>query len=119
MVVPPVGKAKISKVKITPKKKTLKAGKKTKLTVSVTNSGTAAKMNAVLNVKSSNKRVKLAKKKIKIKSIGAGKTVKVKITVKAKSRAKGKAKITANVSGKKGKATVKIKAKKRKRNKKR
>ena len=60
---------KISKVKITPKKKKLKAGKKTKLTVAVTNSGNAAKKNAKLYVKSSNKRVKV-RKKINIKSIG-------------------------------------------------
>ena len=105
--------AKISKVKITPKKKKLKAGKKTRLTVAVTNSGGTAKKNAKLHVKSSNRRVKV-KKKINIKSIGPGKTVKVKITVKARSRAKGKAKITANVSGKKGSANVRIKAKKKK-----
>ncbi|MBK5232497.1 MAG: metallophosphoesterase [Thermoleophilia bacterium] len=109
---PPVLTAKISKVKISPKKKTLKAGKKTKLTVKVTNSGTAAKKNAKLFVKSSNERVKV-RKKITIKSIGARKTVKIKITVRAKSRARGKAKITASVSGKKGSAILKIKAKKK------
>ncbi|MGK2931415.1 MAG: CARDB domain-containing protein, partial [Solirubrobacterales bacterium] len=106
--------AKIGKVKITPKKKTLRAGKKTKLTIRVTNSGGTAKKNAKLYLKSSNKRVKLAKKKILIKSIGPGKTVKVTVTIRAKSKAKGKAKITANVSGKKGTANVKIKAKKKK-----
>ena len=99
-------------MRISPKKKKLKAGKKTKLTVSVTNTGETAKKNAKLFVKSSNKRVKV-RKKIVIKSIPAGKTVKVKITVRAKGKARGKAKITANVSGKKASANLKIKAKKK------
>jgi 3',5'-cyclic AMP phosphodiesterase CpdA len=111
-VVPPVKKPNISKVVISPKKKTLKAGKKTTFIVKVTNKGTAAKKNAKLSLKSSNKQVKV-RKSIKIKSIGAKKTVKIKITVNAKSKAKGKAKITANVAGKKGFANVKIKAKKK------
>lgn len=110
---PPNKVAKISKVRITPKKKRLKAGKKTTLIVRVTNKGTAAKKNAKLFLKSSNKRVKV-KRKITIKSIGAGKTARIKIKVRAKSRAKGKAKITANVSSKKGYANLKIKAKKKK-----
>ena len=81
-------KARISKVRVSPKKKKLKAGKKIKLTVSVTNSGNAAKKNAKLFVKSSNKRVKV-RKKIFIKSIGARKTVKVKITVACEVKGEG------------------------------
>ncbi|MGK2955380.1 MAG: CARDB domain-containing protein [Solirubrobacterales bacterium] len=111
-VVEPPKKANISKVVISPKKKTLKAGKKTTFIVKVTNKGTAAKKNAKLYLKSSNKRVKV-RKSITIKSIGAKKTAKIKITVTAKSKARGKAKITANVSGKKGVANLKIKAKKK------
>lgn len=110
----PTPKANISKVKVTPKKKSLKAGKKTKLTVQVTNSGNAAATNVKVKLKSSNKRVKV-KKTIVIKKIAAGKTAKVKITVTAKRKAKGKAKVTATVGKRKGTATVKIKPVKKKR----
>jgi len=110
----PTPKANISKVRVTPKKKSLKAGKKTKLTVQVTNSGGAAATNVKVKLKSSNKRVKV-KKTIVIKRIAAGKTAKVKITVSAKRRAKGKAKVTATVGKRKGVATVKVKPAKKKR----
>ena len=112
-VVPPAA-AKISKVQVLPKKKTLKAGKKTKLTVKVTNSGGTAAKNVKVNLKSSNKRVKV-KKSVTIKNVPADKTVSVKVTVTAKSKAKGKAKVTASAKGKKGSSTLKIKAKKKRR----
>ena len=115
-VVPPAA-AKISKVQVLPKKKTLKAGKKTKLTVKVTNSGGTAAKNVKVSLKSSNKRVKV-KKSVVIKNVPAGKTVSVKVTVTAKSKAKGKAKVTASAKGKKGSSTLKIKAKKKKHRKK-
>nr|MDQ2701091.1 hypothetical protein [Actinomycetota bacterium] len=101
-------KARISKVRIQPKKKNLKAGKKTKLVVKITNAGNAPAKKVKLRLKSSNRRVKV-KKVITIKRIGAKKTAKVKITVRAKRGAKGKAKITARVGKKKARATVKIK----------
>lgn len=110
----PPKKAKITKVKITPKKKALKAGKKTKLTVHVTNKGNAAATKVKVRLKSSNKRVKV-KKTVTIKRIAPGKTAKVKITVKANRKAKGKAKITATAAKKKGAATLKIKKAKRRR----
>lgn len=103
---------KITKVRIKSKRGKLKAGKKTRLTVKVTNGGTAAKKGAVLHLKSSNWQVKV-KRKVKIKKIGAGKTVTVKVTVRARGTARGKAKITANVSGRKDRTKVRIKARKR------
>ena len=113
-VTPVTPKAKITKVQVTPKKKSLKAGKKTKLTVKVTNKGDAAATKVKVRLKSSNKRVKV-RKSIVIKRIAPGKTAKVKITVRAKRKAKGKAKVTATTAKRKGAAVIKIKKAKRKR----
>lgn len=104
--------AKITKVAIAPKKKTVKAGKKLKLTVKVTNKGGTAK-TVTVKLKSSNKKVKVAKK-VKIK-VGAGKTVGKKVTVNVTKKAKGKAKITAKAEGKTGKSTLTVKKAKKKR----
>ncbi|MGB0121119.1 MAG: CARDB domain-containing protein [Solirubrobacterales bacterium] len=109
--VPVTPKAKISKVKVKPNKKKLRAGKKTKLTVKVTNSGDAPAKKVKVRLKSTNKRVKV-KNKIVIKKIAPGKTAKVKIKVRAKNKARGKAKIKAIVGKRKGSAVVKIKARK-------
>ena len=109
---PVVAKANITKVRVTPKKKTLRAGRKTKLTVRITNSGDAAATNVKLRLKSSNKRVKV-KRKIRIRKIGAKKTATVKVTVRAKGGARGKAKIKARVGKRKGSAVIKIKPRRR------
>jgi hypothetical protein len=112
--VPPKKRAKITRVKVTPKKKRLRAGKKTRLTVRVTNKGKAAATRVKVRLRSSNKRVKV-RRKIVIKRIAPGRTAKVKIKVRAKRRAKGRAKIRARVGKRKGAAIVKIKKARRRR----
>lgn len=105
--------ANITKVAITPAKKAVKAGKKLKLTVKVTNKGDAAK-TVTVKLKSSNKKVKVTKT-VKIK-VAAGKTASKKVTVSANKKAKGKARITAKAEGKTGKSVLTVKkAKKKKR----
>ena len=118
-VVPPTTKANVTKVQVLPKKKNLKAGKKIKLTVKVTNGGTAAAKNIKVNLKSSNRNVKV-RKSVVIKSIGIKKTVAVKVTVRAKGKAKGKARIIATVpkgsqvaAARKATSNLKIKEKKK------
>ena len=109
-------KANVNKVTVSPKKRSLKAGKKFKLTVKVSNfiTATADAKNVKVAVKSSNKRVKVSKKTIK--KIQPGKTATVKIPVRALRTAKGKSKITITVAGKKAVANIKvIKAKKKRR----
>ena len=102
----------ISKLKVQPKKKNLKAGKKIKLKVKVTNTGTLAAKNVKVKLKSSNKRVKV-KKSVVIKNIGIEKTATVKVTVRAKGKARGKAKITVSTNGLKAASKLKIKPKKK------
>ncbi len=108
-----VQQAKITKVAVAPKKKTVKAGKKLKITVKVTNKGNAAK-TVTVKLKSNNKRVKVPKQ-FKVK-VGAGKTVAKKVTVNVTKKAKGKARITATADKKTGKSVLTVKkAKKKKR----
>ncbi len=109
----PVTPGKISKITIT-KKATVKAGKKVKIKVKVTNSGGSA-VNGKVALKSTNKKVKVPKK-IAVK-IAAGKTVTKTIVVKAAKKAKGKATITASISGKKAKSKITVKAAKKKKRK--
>ncbi|MGA7396725.1 MAG: hypothetical protein WBW62_04685 [Solirubrobacterales bacterium] len=101
--------AAFTKVKVTPAKGTIKAGKKLTLKVKVTNTGETTG-TAKIVLKSSNKKVK-APKTVKVK-VAAGKTVTKKITIKANKKAKGKAVITAKVGKKSGKSKLKIKKKK-------
>ncbi|MGB0121095.1 MAG: hypothetical protein WBP55_09110, partial [Solirubrobacterales bacterium] len=84
--------AAFTKVKVSPAKGTIKAGKKLTLKVKVTNSG-GTDGTAKIVLKSSNKQVK-APKTVKVK-VAAGKTVTKKITLKAGKKAKGKAVVTA------------------------
>jgi len=117
-------KAMVNNVTVSPKKRKLKAGKKFKLTVKLTNfitaTATAKKVKVV--VKSSNKRVRVKGKKkaqVVIKTIQPGKTAKVKIPVRALAGARGKAKLTVTAAGNKAVANVKVIPKKKRRHHKR
>lgn len=107
---------KVSKVAIRPKKGTVKAGKKIKLKVKVTNSG-GTKGTAKVTLKSTNRKVTLPKS-VKIK-VAAGKSATKRITVKVSKKAKGKATITARSGSKSGKSKLTVKAAKKKHKKKR
>ena len=109
-------KANVNQVTVRPKKRKLRAGKKFKLTVKVSNfiTATAAARNVKVIVKSSNKRVKV-RRKINIKKIQPGRTAKVTIPVRALGKARGKARITVKAAGKKRTTWVRVIAKKRKR----
>lgn len=93
--VPPPSKAKFTKLVLKPTKKKVKAGKKIKLTVKVTNTG-GTKGTATVQLKSSAKKKASAPKKVKV-TVPAGKTVSKKFTVKTKKRKKGKVKIKAKL----------------------
>lgn len=109
--------AAIGSLKLVPKRAKVKAGKKVKLTVKVTNTGNVT-FNGKVNLKSSNKKVKVPRS-VKAR-VGAGKTVAIKVTVKAARNARGKATITARAGGKTARSTVTVqKAKKKKKSKKR
>jgi hypothetical protein len=113
-VAPPEGKARLAALKIAPKNKKVKRGKKAVFKVKVRNAGDAAARNVKVCVNAPKKFVKV-KKCVKIGNLGAKKTknAKFKVTVKKKAR-KGK-KLTlrfkatsANAGGKKAKATLKV-----------
>ncbi|MCO5314639.1 MAG: metallophosphoesterase [Solirubrobacterales bacterium] len=110
----------INSVRLTPKKRTLKAGRKMKLTVSVSNftTATAVAKRVRVALKSSNRQLKVKRVAV-IGKIAPGKTGRVKVVVRATRKAKGKAKITAKVAGKKATATVTIKPVKKKHRKRR
>ncbi len=108
----------VNKVTVSPTKRKLKAGKKFKLTIKVTNfiTATADAKNVKVYVKSSNKRVKVKNRKkatVVIKKIAPGKTATVKIPVRALGKARGKSKITVKAAGIKRAANIKIIKKKR------
>ncbi|MBN8868844.1 MAG: metallophosphoesterase [Solirubrobacterales bacterium] len=109
----------VNKVTVGPKKRKLKAGKKFKLTIKVTNfiTATADAKKVKVSIKSSNKRVKVKgkkKAKVVIAKIQPGKTATVKVPVRALGKARGKAKITVTAAGKKAVANVKVIKKKKK-----
>lgn len=98
----------VNKVTVAPKKRNLKAGKKFKLVVKVTNfiTATADAKNVKVTVKSSNKRVKV--KNAVIKKITPGGTATVKIPVRALRTARGKSKITVTAAGNKAYSNIKV-----------
>jgi hypothetical protein len=103
----------ISKAKLTPKKRSVRPGKKVRLKLAVTNRGDEDARGLTVRIKSSNKRVKVPRKVVL--DVDAGSTAKKTITVRVKRRARGKAKITVTADGKKGNARLKIKKPKRRR----
>ena len=111
---PPAGKPALANLKVTPKSKKVRRGKKTTFKVKVRNTGDAAAKKLKICAKGPKKLVKVPKC-LKPGNLAAGKSKTVKFKVKVKSRAKKgkKAKITftAYAKGaekKSGKATVKI-----------
>lgn len=109
------GRAKLAKLKVKPKKRAVKRGKKVVFKVKVKNNGAAKATGVKVCVKAPKKLVKV-KKCVKLGQIGAkkAKTAKFKVTVKRKAKRGKKAtlkfKATAKKTGaKNGKGVVKIK----------
>lgn len=100
----------ISSIKVGPKKRKLRAGKRMKLTIAVSNftTATAAAKRVRVALRSSNRQVKIRRVKV-IKRINPGKTARVKVIVRATRRAKGRARIVARTAGKKAVANLNIK----------
>lgn len=111
---PRKSKAIVNRVAVRPKKRKLRAGKRLKLTVRVSNfiTATANAKKVKVRIKSSNRRVKV-RKRVVIRSIRPGKTARVKVAVRARRKARGKAKITVTVAGKKARAHLRVIAKKK------
>lgn len=109
------GKPKLAALKIAPKNKGVKRGKKATITVKVKNTGNAAAKGAKVCVTAPKKLVQV-KKCVKFGQIGAGATKTAKFKVKVKKKAKkGKKAVlkfkatTSNAGSKSGKAKIKIK----------
>lgn len=100
----------ISRVKVG--KGTVKAGKTTKIGVTVTNTGDKDAVGLAVKLKSNNRNVKVPAQ-VKL-TVPAGKSATVRFKVKATGKAKGKATITARTSGISGKGIVTVKKKKKK-----
>jgi len=113
--VKPGVKAKLAALKVAPKNKAVKRGKKVTITVKVKNSGKAAAKGAKVCVTAPKKLVQV-KKCVSLGQVGAGATKTAKFKVKVKKKAKkGKKAVlkfkatTSNAGAKSGKATIKIK----------
>jgi uncharacterized protein (DUF58 family) len=91
---------------VTLAKGSIKKGKKTTVTIKVTNSGTKS-ATVTVAIKSSSGQVK-APKSVKV-TVGAKKTVSKRITLSATKKAKGKATITATANKKSGKSVLTVK----------
>ena len=105
------GKGRVANIKVKLKNKRIKAGKKTKVGVTVRNGGNATLKKVVVRMRSSNKFVKVSKKVI-FKNVkpGAKRSKSKKVVVRAKRKAKGKkVKIVARAGNQKGKLKVKVK----------
>ncbi len=98
----------LTKVRITPKRKAVPAGSKTVLWVRVTNTGTAPARGVKLKLRSSSRRVKVAKT-VRIRRIGRDRTAAVKIRVGSRGRSKAKARITVRAGKKRANAIIKLK----------
>lgn len=103
----------ITKVKVG--KASVKAGKKVRVAIKVTNEGDLAASGLALTLKSSNKKVRIAKK-VKL-NVPADSTKTIKVLVKTNKKAKGKATITAKAAGVTGKGVVTVKKAKKKKKK--
>ncbi len=105
------GKGRVANIKVKLKNKRIKAGKKTKVGVTVRNGGNATLKKVVVKMRSSNRFVKVPKKVI-FKNVkpGGKRSKSKKVAVKAKRKAKGKkVKIVARAGNQKGKLKVKVK----------
>lgn len=114
-VKPPSGKPRLAKLKVKPKKRAVKRGKKAVFKVKVKNNGTAKATGVKVCVKAPKRFVKV-KRCVKLRQIGAkkAKTAKFKVTVKRNAKRGKKVtlkfKATAKKTGaKNGKGVVKIK----------
>ena len=111
---PPAGKPKLANLKIKPKSKKVRRGKKVTFKVKVKNTGDATAKKLKVCVKGPKKLVKVPKcRKPGKLAAGRSKTVKFKVKVKKRAKKGKKAKLTftAYAKGakkKSGKATVKI-----------
>lgn len=111
---PPPQFAEITDVTMTPRKKTVKAGKKVTFTAKVTNSGNIAAEGLVIKIKSNRKKVKVPASKTV--SVPAGTTLPVKFKATVKKKARGSAGVRVSTSGWSADSTIRIKkAKKPKR----
>lgn len=97
----------VTKISLSPAKKTIKAGKNLKMKIKV-NAVIGLDGMPVIKLKSSNRQVKVPK----VVTFKPGTSSKF-ITVKTTKKAKGKARITASALGKKGIANLSIKAAKK------
>lgn len=106
----------INRVTVKPGKRTLRAGRKLRLTVAVSNfrTATAAARKVKVALKSSNRRVRV-KRVVVIRRIKPGHTGRAKVTVRATRKARGKARITVRTAGKRAVAKLKIKPARKKR----
>ncbi len=105
------GKGRVANIKVKLKNKRIKAGKKTKVGVTVRNGGNATLKKVVVKMRSSNRFVKVPKKVI-FKNVkpGGKRSKSKKVVVKAKRKAKGKkVKIVARAGNQKGKLKVRVK----------
>ncbi|MCB0863354.1 MAG: hypothetical protein KDB66_09105 [Solirubrobacterales bacterium] len=110
-IVTPEPFAKLRKITLSPKKATVKAGKKKVLQLAVS-VGAGKPISVTVNLKSSNGKVKV-QRKVKL-TVGSGKTVK-KITVNLTRKARGKAKITASSGKFRAASNIKVKPAKKER----
>ena len=104
---PPAKKANFSRLVLQPKKKKVKAGKKVKLKVKVTNSGTK-KGTATVRLTSSSKKKAKVRKTIKV-TVGPGKTATKAFKVTTRRKARGKVTIKAKLGKRKAKAVLTLK----------
>ena len=104
---PPAKKANFSKLVLKPKKKKVKAGKKVKLKVKVTNSGNK-RGTATVKLTSSAKKKARVQKTIKV-TVGPGRTATKAFKVSTRRKKKGKVTIKAKLGKRTAKTVLKIK----------
>lgn len=114
-------RANVNRVAVAPKKRKLRAGKRLKLRIRVSNfaTATADARRLKVRIRSSNRRVKV-RRQVVIPRVRPGQTVTIRVNVRANRRARGKARITVAAAGKQARSVIRvIPQKKKKRAKKR
>ncbi|MDQ2700656.1 MAG: hypothetical protein M3Y23_04935, partial [Actinomycetota bacterium] len=103
---PPEPAANITALRLSPKKRSLRAGKVARMKVRVTNTGDAATTGVRIKVRSSNRKVKV--RRSMVVNVPAGTTATRTIKVRALRHAKGKARIRVRAAGLKATSNLKI-----------
>lgn len=97
----------LTRVRVFPKKRTVTAGRQVRLTVRVTNTGTAPAKGVKVRLRSSTRRVRVPKT-VRIRRIGRDATASINVRARSRGKTRGRTRITARAGGRKAGMVLKL-----------